>query len=124
MLGNAQQSRTREQRSTQRVCVPTTDIDQWLEQLREEFQYHVGDRNNLTQRFAQFLEEHQRREERRTVLWNTNSITSKSEYAEGMTEVARSFIHIRQEFQGRGAMFDQLRRTMTTQLMPNTRLAF
>ena len=96
----------------------TTDIDQWLEQLQEQFQHHIGDRNNLTQRFVQFLEECQRREERRsTVEQQFNHC--RNEHAEGMTEVARSLIDIRQEFQGRGAMFDQLRRTVTAHFMPN-----
>ena len=43
----------------------------------------------------------------------------RNEYAEAVTEAARSFIDIRQEFQGRGAMFDQLRGTVTTHLTPN-----
>ena len=98
--------------------MPTTDLDQWLEQLREEFQHHVEDRNNLTQRFAQLLEEYQRREERRATLEKQFN-RFRNEYTEGMTEAARSFTDIRQEFQGRGAMFEQLRRTVNTHIMLN-----
>ena len=97
---------------------PNADIDQWLNQFREEFQNNVVDRNNLTQRFAQFLEEYQRREERRATL-EQRVEHFRNEYAEAMTETAMSFINIRQEFQGRGAMFEQLHGLVNTHIMPN-----
>ena len=120
MLGNTQERNTQEQRGTQQARMATSDMHQWLEQLRQDFQHRVGDRLNLAQRFAQFLEEHQRREERRSTL-EQQCNQFRNEYAEGMTEAARSFIEIRQEFQGRGAMFVQLRKSVTHHLMPNLR---
>ena len=68
MLESAQRRCTQEQPGTQRIRVETSDIDQWHDQLRQEFQHHVRDRNNLAPRGAQFLEEHQRREERRSTV--------------------------------------------------------
>ena len=72
----------------------------------------------LSQRFAQFLEEYQRREERRATL-EQRFERFRDEYTEAMMEAAMSFINIRQEFQGQGAMFDQLRRLVNTRIEPN-----
>ena len=66
--------------------------------------------------FAQMiLEEYQRREERRMTL-EQRFDHFRNEFAEAMTEAAGSFIDIRQEFQGRRAMFEQLRRLVKTHI--------
>ena len=52
----------------QRVRAPTTEIERWINQFREEFRNHAFDGNTITPSFQQFLEEHQRREEKSRVL--------------------------------------------------------
>ena len=47
-------------RGTQRARVPTTEIERWINQFREEFRNHAVDGNTITHCFQQFLEEHQR----------------------------------------------------------------
>ena len=58
-------------RGVQRARVPTTEIERWINQFREEFRNHAVDGNTITQLFQQFLEEHQRREENTECCWNS-----------------------------------------------------
>ena len=58
---------------------------------------HGEERSNLEQRFEQL----------------------RHEYAVSMTEAARTFVLMRQEFQNRDVMFEQLHRTVLSHHMPN-----
>ena len=75
-------------RSTQRVRVPTADVEQWINQFREEFRNNAVDGDTLTQRFTQFLEERQRREEHRRSTLEQRLEHFRNEYVEAMTETA------------------------------------
>ena len=84
---------------------------------REEFRKHAVDGNTITQRFQEFLEEHQRREENSSrALLEQRLARFRSEYIETMRETAMSFINIRQEVQGRGARFERFRDMVNAQL--------
>ena len=87
---------------------PIADVEQWLNQFREEFRNNSVDGNNLTQLFTQFVEEYRQREERRASL-EQRVEHFRSEFMEAMTETAMSFINICQDLQGQGDMFEQLR---------------
>ena len=97
MVGDEPRS-TQERRGIRRVRAPTADIDQWLNQFREEFQTmsQVGTSSHSVLHY-------QPREERRATL-EKRVEHFRNEYVEAVTETAMSFISIRQEFQGRGAL--------------------
>ena len=105
-------------RSGQRTSVPTTEIEQWVTQLRDEFNVRGLDWDVLTQRFTRFLEEQQRREESSRSVLEQRLAQFRHEYAEAMNETAMSFVCIHQEFQGWGSRFEQLCQLAHTLLMP------
>ena len=103
-------------RDTQRVRVPTTEIERWINQFREEFRNHAADGNTITHHFQQFLEEHQRREENNRVLLEQRLMNFRNEYVETTRETAMSLIYTRQDLQSRGARFDRFGELVTSQL--------
>ena len=76
----------------QRARVPTTEIERWINQFREELRNHAVDGNTITHRFQQFLEEHQRREENSRAMLDQRLAHFRDEYIETMRKTTMSFI--------------------------------
>ena len=82
-------------RGAEPVRVPTTEIERWINQFRDESRNHAVDSDAITHRFQQFLEEHQRRDENGGALLEQRLAHLRNEYVDAMRESAMSFINIR-----------------------------
>ena len=90
-----------------RAKAPTGELDRWVNQLQEEVQTQGMESYVFHQRVSDFSRNSKEAKPGIELHWNSELLNSDMS---SMTETAMSFTRVHQEFQGRGARFEQLHR--------------